>query len=243
MSHHGAMITRHAVLAVLTLAEMWGYGPDDGPERWADLDPGFGLASTGRRQSPVDIRTPVGPTAAPVSFAYGRGDLTLHREELFLSFTVSGDALVRSTDFERRLVGFHFHSPGEHTVDGRAAAIEMHLLHEGDDDRLTVVAVLIDGAGAPSFIGDLVSMAPNPGADGTIIPDVDLAALLPADPSGQWRYDGSRTFPPCTEDVDWVVLRDRRTVTPSQLGSLRSTYVGNVRPVQPLNGRTITSTP
>jgi carbonic anhydrase len=244
MSHHD--VVRSILLMLLAplvaCAEAWGYDVGNGPDRWADLDPAYAMARSGRRQSPVDISPPTGTGGESVVFSYGRGDLVIRRESLMLSCDVVGGAAVRTGDEVRRLTGFHFHSPGEHTIGGQPADIEMHLLHEGDDDRLTVVAVLIDGGRPPSFIGDIVSLASVHADDGSVLDDVDLTRLLPADPSSQWRYEGSRTFPPCTEDVDWVVLQNRLAVSNGQLEALRSTYVGNVRPTQPLNGRTIVST-
>jgi len=177
-----------------------------------------------------------------VTFSYGTVDLTIRLEPLMLSCDVAGDAVVDAAVGVRRLIGFHFHSPGEHTIEGRPADVEMHLLHAGDDERLTVVAVLIDGGGPPSTVGDILSRASDPDQDGASIDEFDLTSLLPGDPSSQWRYEGSRTFPPCTEDVDWVVLKDRLAVSNGQLAALRSVYLGNVRPVQPLNGRTVAST-
>ena len=42
------------------------------------------------------------------------------------------------------LAQFHFHSPSEHTVDGKHAAMEMHLVHKSEANEVAVLAVLIE---------------------------------------------------------------------------------------------------
>ena len=42
------------------------------------------------------------------------------------------------------LLQFHFHSPSEHSVAGRWAAMEVHFVHQRADGELAVVGVLIE---------------------------------------------------------------------------------------------------
>jgi carbonic anhydrase len=67
---------------------------------------------------------------------------------------------------------------------------------------------------------------------------VDAASLLPAG-RGYYRYSGSFTTPPCTEDVLWIVLRSPVELSPAQIQKFRAILDGNNRPVQPLNGRKV----
>lgn len=41
-----------------------------------------------------------------------------------------------------RLKQVHWHSPSEHTVDGRRFPVELHMVHASDDGNVTVVAML-----------------------------------------------------------------------------------------------------
>ena len=51
----------------------------------------------------------------------------------------------RDTDY--RLLQFHFHAPSEHTVDGAAADMELHLVHADANSRLLVVGFMIQADG------------------------------------------------------------------------------------------------
>ncbi|MEZ4873556.1 MAG: carbonic anhydrase family protein [Bdellovibrionales bacterium] len=52
---------------------------------------------------------------------------------------------------------------------------------------------------------------------------------------------GSLTIPPCSEGVRWVVLNTAKTMSSDQLAALKKYYENNNRPIQPLNGRTVTN--
>ena len=55
-----------------------------------------------------------------------------------------------------------------------------------------------------------------------------------------FRYTGSLTVPPCTENVIWNVLGKVRQISNEQLQLLKAPLPGSdARPVQPLNGRTV----
>jgi carbonic anhydrase len=65
-----------------------------------------------------------------------------------------------------------------------------------------------------------------------------------------YSYSGSLTTPPCSEPVRWIVLKDPVNVSDFSVGELHHLvslfpdyggYPNNNRPVQPLNGREITS--
>jgi len=56
--------------------------------------------------------------------------------------------------------------------------------------------------------------------------------------SGFYHYEGSHTTPPCFEGVQWFVARDPIAVSKSAL-SLYASFLNNSRPLQQLNGRSI----
>ena len=47
------------------------------------------------------------------------------------------------------------------------------------------------------------------------------------------------TTPPCSEEVQWHVLKDPVEMSKAQLAAFKKLYPMNARPVQPLNGRKI----
>ena len=64
------------------------------------------------------------------------------------------------------------------------------------------------------------------------------AGLLPAD-RRYFRFMGSLTTPPCSEDVLWNVLATPVELSAQQLAAFRTLFEMNARPVQPLNGRKV----
>ncbi|HZI52677.1 MAG TPA: carbonic anhydrase family protein, partial [Chitinophagaceae bacterium] len=52
-----------------------------------------------------------------------------------------------------------------------------------------------------------------------------------------WHYVGSLTTPPCTENVQWLVLRNPISMSKEQIAAFSSRMKNNNRPTQPLNER------
>jgi carbonic anhydrase len=71
--------------------------------------------------------------------------------------------------------------------------------------------------------------------------NIDPNELLPKN-RGYYTYLGSLTTPPCTEIVTWYVLKSATQLSAEQVETFKKYYSNNVRPVQPLDGRTIRQT-
>ncbi len=59
-----------------------------------------------------------------------------------------------------------------------------------------------------------------------------------------YRYSGSLTTPPCSEDVKWHVVTSKTGVSKAQVYAYKMALetVENFRPTQPINSRIITTT-
>ena len=115
---------------------------------------------------------------------------------------------------------------------------EMHLVHKAADGRLAVIGVLFEEGAANNAIEPIWANLPSTKGEEHHLANVTVDAddLLPTS-RASYRYSGSLTTPPCSEDVTWIVMSTPVTMSAEQLGRLRSTLVGNNRPVQPGNGR------
>ena len=216
----------------------WGYAGPGAPDNWATLSPDFTTCANGRQQSPIDIigYQPGGP--GPISFFYGSADAALRNDgrQVHADCTPGNTAMLGGREFQ--LTSTHFHSPSEHLVNGESFAAELHLVHADADGRLAIGGVLFT-LGAPSPVAQsILDAAPSVG--GTANAAIPVADSLPTDLS-YYRYDGSKTTPPCDEPVDWHVLRQPMTISKEQVDGLLSLSGGpNNRPTQPIGNRAIT---
>ncbi len=216
----------------------WGYEGPGAPENWAFLSAEFALCGDGQQQSPVDITGYEKGDVGPIAFSYG-GDATAVRNDgkfVHVDYGPGNTFNVGRRAFELRSA--HLHSPSEHLIDGASYVAEMHLVHEGADGDLAVVGLLFR-LGEPSpIVQGVLDAAPAAGA--AAAGRVGLDAGLYAPGGGCYRYDGSKTTPPCDEPVDWYVMREPKTISAEQVDGLLALSGGpNNRPVQPKGGRRI----
>eukprot|EP01127_Copromyxa_protea_P019767 TRINITY_DN648_c0_g3_i1.p1 TRINITY_DN648_c0_g3~~TRINITY_DN648_c0_g3_i1.p1 ORF type:complete len:304 (-),score=49.17 TRINITY_DN648_c0_g3_i1:57-968(-) len=151
---------------------------------------------------------------------------------------LSGGILHESYSLAR----FHFHSPSEHTVDGKSFPLEVHFVHINPETReLAVVGFFYEiGEESKTIDAVLEKLEGLPEGDSS---DVTLSPKLPSTSGDYWFYSGSLTTPPCTEDVNWFVSKDILTLSQKQLESLFHWEDlpddHNNRPTQPLNDREV----
>jgi carbonic anhydrase len=142
-----------------------------------------------------------------------------------------------------KLTQFHFHSPSEHTVGGRAYDAEMHFVHKSDTGKVLVVALLFGTGKENAILAPIWKNIPaheGPAIE-TVSAPIDIAALLPSAPR-YLRYDGSLTAPPCTEGVTWLVVEPSPATQMSaeQIRKLReSTMPKTNRPLQQVGSRQV----
>ncbi|SFK30314.1 carbonic anhydrase [Methylocapsa palsarum] len=60
--------------------------------------------------------------------------------------------------------------------------------------------------------------------------------LLPT-ARGYYRYAGSLTTPPCSETVEWMILKQPLEVDAQDIEAFAKLYPHNARPVQKINRR------
>ena len=219
--------------------EKWGYSGPTAPEYWGGLSTDYALCAEGLQQSPVDItgyRTGAGQS---LEFSY-RGDSTAVRNDgTFIHLDFQPVCTLNAGGRLYHLATAHFHSPSEHWIDGRSFAAELHLVHQHSGGDLAVVGVLFELGEPDPLMEEVLGVAPAPGGAIPEGPALDPTGFLP----GEWdyfRYDGSKTTPPCDEPVDWYVLRQPRTISLDQVNRLRALGRSpNNRPVQALGNRGI----
>jgi len=221
----------------------WGYTGAGAPEHWASLSDEYATCANGRQQSPIDIAGYDNSDSTPISFDYSGLIQSINDDGRFVHVGFGPANTLSVGQLTYALQSAHFHSPSEHLLDGESFAAEMHLIHTDPDGNLAVVGLLFR-LGPPSPVAKAFLDATLVESS-SMIPgfSLDAAFYMPGD-SGYYRYDGSKTTPPCDEPVDWFVMRHPETISQGQVDSLLRVSGGpNNRPVQPIGDRTISGGP
>ena len=217
----------------------WDYQGPGGPAHWGQLKPEFATCTSGKRQSPIDIRDGIKVQLDPVQFDYRASAFRVIDNGYTVQVDVEAGNSITVLGRRYELVQFHFHRPSEERVDGRQFALVTHLVHRAEDGRLAVVAVLLEPGRAHPIVQAVWNNLPlDRGEDVAARTSLDLNALLPEDRS-YFTYMGSLTTPPCTEGVLWMVMRQPVPVSPEQIGIFARLYPMNARPIQQASGRLI----
>ncbi|MBX3601786.1 MAG: carbonic anhydrase family protein [Rubrivivax sp.] len=219
--------------------DAWAYAGATGPQAWASLSPEYAQCAKGQRQSPIDLQGGFAVDLAPVGFDYRASAFTVADTGRFVRVAVAPGNHIELGGRRYELQGFTFHRPGEGRIDGRAFAMSLHLLHRDAEGRLAVVALLLDRGPAQPAVQQVLNHLPlERGSEQAARVTLDLAALLPAD-RRYYTYMGSLSTPPCTEGVQWVVMRQPVTLSPEQLEIFARLYPQNARPLQAAHERRI----
>jgi len=231
---HTSVITFLTATAILFggVEPHWDY-EKHGPEHWGEFN---AICKEGREQSPINIET---EETIQLDKSY---TVEIHDDHNSVcKITDNGHAIVvtpvdggyiKLHGKEYKLIQFHFHGMSEHTIDGRRYNAVIHFVHQAKDGMVAVIAVMLE-------VGEknegLQKILDNTGKSIKINPK----ELMPEDVNHYYHYKGSFTTPPCTEQVQWYILKDTASISKKQLRKLRKYYKDNERPIQPLNHRKV----
>ncbi|KAK7469726.1 hypothetical protein BaRGS_00036257, partial [Batillaria attramentaria] len=218
---------------------VWGYDGTDGPRTWSKMFP----ACSGRRQSPVNINTsqvryqrmpevdffnfqPLADT-----FMFTNDGFTVRLIPRQVEHVTGLD--TQGSTFTLAEIHFHWSSQhrqgSEHAINGVRFPMEMHVMTfatkygsldraRAKPDGFAVLAVIFDiGAENPAMWPIIASnsMLDSVG-DAVPLAGLDLKELLPDNTSPYFRYRGSLTTPPCSENVLWTVCEHVQTMSQQQ---------------------------
>lgn len=220
-------------------AAHWDYKGATGPAAWGGLKPEFSLCSVGQRQSPIDIKGGLAVDLEPVRFEYQASRFGVVDNGHTVQVNLAGGNFIDVGGKRFELMQFHFHRPSEERIDGRQFEMSLHLVHKDDQGRLAVVALLFEKGPANPTLQKVWNNLPlERNEENAARAPLELAALLPTD-RRYFTYMGSLTTPPCSEGVQWIVMRQPVTLTPDQIEIFARIYPMNARPVQQAAGRRI----
>jgi carbonic anhydrase len=222
-------------------AAEWGYEGDIGPEHWGDLSPDYATCSEGMEQSPIDLDSGLAPSTDPaLEVDYHDTPLAIFNNGHTIEIEYEEGSTLTVGDDTWEVSQFHFHANSEHTIDGGAARMELHIVHRSEEGDLAVVGVLIEEGAENEALAPVFDNLPEEEGEPMEIEgvEINIADALPENLAA-WRYDGSLTTPPCSEGVRWHVLGTPITASGEQISAFEAIFDNNYRPTQPLNDRTI----
>ena len=195
---------------------------------------------SGQRQSPIDITATTRQKLAALTFDYRASPLRIADDGHTVRVRFgNGNQLYIGTQ-RYTLQQFHFHTPSGDRIAGKEFPMAAHLLHKSPSGQLLAVVVLFRIGAENPLLASLLPLIPARG-DGDHAPPgltVDVSRLLPAS-RGYYRYPGSLTSPPCTEGVDWIILKQPLELSAAQLARYRERFADNARAVQPRHDRLV----
>ncbi|WP_336514677.1 carbonic anhydrase family protein [Pollutibacter soli] len=228
----------------------WGYHGDDGPEHWAALSPVYAACGEGKTQSPIDIQESGTTTGSVWNLEYKNTSVRIayneHMNEIIdnghtIQASVDEGSSLRYGNKTYQLKQFHFHTPSEHTLDGEHLPMEMHMVHQASDGSLAVIGVFfVEGKKANENFNKIISYLPDEKGESihNASDSLSIRLHIPTDHHA-YHYIGSLTTPPCTENVQWLILKEKISLTTDQIKAFSSRIGPNNRPTQPLNKRSV----
>uniref|UniRef100_A0A0A0LAM4 Carbonic anhydrase n=1 Tax=Cucumis sativus TaxID=3659 RepID=A0A0A0LAM4_CUCSA len=226
-------------------------GSKKGPSKWGDIKREWEKCNNGNMQSPIDLsnkRVKVVKHLGQLKNKYkpsiaiikNRGhDISVKWEE------DAGSIEINGTDY--LLQQAHWHSPSEHTLNGRRYDLEVHLVHQSSNPNakypIAVVGFFYKIGRPDSFLSKLNRKIKALNEKKEIKAGIINPRWIKNGGMKYYRYIGSLTVPPCTEGVIWNIKKKIGTVSRKQVKLLRSAVHDsaekNARPIQPHNGRHI----
>jgi carbonic anhydrase len=224
------------------VAKKWSYQGETGPENWSKLSKDYLACNNGKNQSPVNITKTVDGKLPGIPYNYNilvADKIINNGHTIQVDIRSGGEIKVDGKEY--KLKQFHFHTPSENTIKGKAFPLEIHFVHASEEGKLTVIAIMYTLGSPDPLLETLWRQMPVKIGQSKRLAAKTLSVLETDTKLKQYiRFNGSLTTPPCTEGVIWLVKKPYLTVSRQQLEYLRTILKQpNNRPVQATNARII----
>ncbi len=223
----------------------WSYKGNNGPDKWGSLSYDYAACTLGQRQSPIDIRNTVHADLPPIKFSYKPSPLSIIDDGHGIRVDTPNGGSITVDGVIYELQYLRFHKPGEMKINGKAADMDVQLVHQSKTGQSAILTLMIEAdkakkGKAQEVIRTLWNELPLE-QDKLVTHaeiKIDPTLLLPSKVN-YFTFIGSLTTPPCTEGVLWLVLKTPVLASKEQIAGFGTIYKGNVRPVQAVNERVI----
>lgn len=199
------------------------------------------VCEQGKAQSPITLSKATNATLPTLIPDYKEVELMVERQPgLYAVHYPEGSSLTVG-DTVYSLSRITFHTPAEHILRGQKFDLEVQLEHKADNGKMAIISIMMKRGFNNFGLNTLIQKMPKENTTETTIIDgafFSPQTLFPADLS-YYTYTGSLTTPPCTEGVEWYVLKAYVELGADQLAALKKVLGNNARTVQPQQNRKI----
>ncbi len=216
----------------------WGYSGETGPEHWGKLEGSFEACALGKIQSPIDISEPFEKITEALDIQYKASSLKVLNNGHTIQVNTAEGSVLNYKGKVFKLAQYHFHTPSENLISGKAFPMEVHLVHKSDDGELAVIGVMMEEGSEHAGVASVWKIMPAAEGEAESADSVNPADLLPAGKS-YYNFSGSLTTPPCSEGVNWFVMAEPIQVSKAQIEAFKAMFPMNARPVQSRGDRPI----
>ena len=218
----------------------WGYSGHEGPEHWGDLDPEYSTCASGKNQSPINLTKMIEGDLPELGIDYKAGGNEVVNNGHTIQVNYATGSMIHDGDHTFELKQFHFHTPSENKIEDHSYPLEAHFVHADKAGDLAVIAVMFEPGEQNAELEKIWEHIPHEAGEKHELSDmVDANVLIPHD-HAYFRYNGSLTTPPCSEGVNWYVMKYFDTASQEQINEfIRAMHHENNRPVQPVNARVV----
>ena len=222
----------------------WSYNGASNPAHWADIKPEYKICRNGLRQSPIDIRGSVKGDLEELKFNYQSTPFKIVDTGYTIRAELENGGNLYYEGKSWNLKALEFRIPGEEMINGKRGEMSVQLQHQSITGEMLIISIQLNRGAENMLIQQIWNNMPlernraMKSVDEPIKKEINVKHLLPTN-IGYITYMGSLTTPPCTENVQWVVLRTPQTISDEQIKSFSFLYQNNARPLQSDNGRMI----
>ncbi|KAJ0612235.1 putative carbonic anhydrase [Helianthus annuus] len=219
----------------------------NGPNHWGEIHPEWSMCNNGDMQSPIDLthkRVHTTSKLGRLDRDYNPANATLiNRGHDMMLRWIGGAGHIHINGTEFQLNQAHWHTPTEHTINGRRFNLELHLVHQSIDEKVAVIGILYKIGRPDSFLEKMEPYLKAVSSTREVEKSVGIIdpRQIKIGSRKYYRYIGSLTTPPCDQNVTWTIVRKVRTVSREQLRIIREAVHdeadANARPLQALNNR------
>jgi len=217
----------------------WSYDGKEGPEHWGKLSEEFSMCSSGSTQSPINIEDSLDANLKPLKLLqkFPAKELLQTNHSIQLNFRDGNIVAIDNITF--KLKQANFHTPSEHSIQGKSFPLEAQFLHTDIKGSTAIVTVLFREGRPNPALDKILKQLPNESNKTVTLKSRLLASEMMPSNQDYYRFSGSLTTPPCTEGVRWILIKTPMTASKEQIDALTALTQHNNRPLQPLNGRLI----